>query len=271
MTDWLKIFQEAAEEIEKKIKPFLGSEKAKTTAGMGAGGDKTKYIDLLAEGTVIKILEAHNISCTLISEECGVKKIGNSREDYVVLDSIDGTTNATRSIPFFSTSLAHAKSGFLKDIDVALVRDLNNDHNFTAKKQEGAFQDNKPLRSSQIDRLEEAIIALDLSRQDRFQILINQIIPILWKSLKIRSMGSTALEICYVASGALDAFLDLRGTTRAIDIAAAYLILQESGGITLNLKGEKVNIPLKADSRSTLISTGNRDLSKDILETIRDH
>jgi len=114
MTNWLQLFKEATEEVLKEIKPFLGSERANKAMGRGAGGDITKYIDRLAEETVIKTLETNNVSCTLISEECGVRKLGEECSDHVILDSIDGTTNATRSIPFVCTSIAHSKSDSLK-------------------------------------------------------------------------------------------------------------------------------------------------------------
>ena len=269
MTNWLELFQETAEEICKEVKPILGSEKAREITGIGAGGDITKYIDLLAEAIVIRNLEAKNASCTLISEECGVRKIGKCCSDYVVLDSIDGTTNATRNIPFVSTSIAHATSGFLNDVDVALVKDLYNGINFTAKKRKGAFQDKKPLSSSTVDTLGKAIIAVDLSCQEKLPALINKILPILCKTLKIRIMGSTALEVCYVASGALDAFLDFRGRTRATDLAAAYLILQESGGIIVTPNNEDLNIPLKADARTAFLSAANKTICNEILHYLK--
>ena len=131
MVNWLKLFQEISKEIRKEVKPFLGSEKAREVVGRGAGGDATKYIDTLSEDVVIRMLEAQGISCILISEECGTKKICEGGCDYVVLDSIDGTTNATRNIPFVSTSIAHAKGSSLLDVDVALVKDISQDLNLS--------------------------------------------------------------------------------------------------------------------------------------------
>lgn len=269
MTDWLRLFQEISEKIYLEVKPIFGSEKAREVMGRGAGGDISKYVDLLAEEIVVKALEAEDISCILISEECGMRKIGKGSGSYVVLDSIDGTTNATRSIPFVSTSLAHAAHGHLNAVDVALVRDLYHGIEFTALKGKGALEEGKPLHPSTVDSLEEAIVAVDLGPREKLPELLNLVLPILRRTLKIRHLGSTALEVCYVASGALDVFLDLRGLTRATDLAAAHLILKESGGLTVTPMGRELDMPLRADARSSFISTANKALCSEILNCLK--
>ncbi|MFH0896604.1 MAG: inositol monophosphatase family protein [Candidatus Bathyarchaeota archaeon] len=269
MIDWLSLFQEASERIRQEVKPIFGSEKARESAGRGAGGDISKYIDLLAEEIVVKILEAEDISCVLISEECGMRKIGKGSGGYVVLDSIDGTTNATRSIPFVSTSIAHAEHEYLNSVDVALVRDLYRGIAFTAIKGKGAFGNGKPLSPSSIDSLGKAIMAIDLGPKEKLSGLVDRVLPILSMVLKIRHLGSTALELCYVASGALDVFMDLRGLTRATDLAAAFLVLKESGGSTVTPLGEELNMSLKADAHASFISTANKALCTEILNCLK--
>ena len=95
------------------------------------------------------------------------------------------------------------------------------------------------------------------------------LLPVLTKALKIRIIGSTALELCYVASGALDAFIEFRGMTRVTDLAAAYLILKESGGIIVTSKGEDLNMPLRADARTEFISAANEALYLEILNSLK--
>ena len=121
MVDWLKLFQEIADKIQREARPLFGSEKAAESMGRGAGGDISKYVDTLAEDIVVKTLEAEKISCTLITEESGKLEIGGGGESHVVIDSIDGTTNAIRGIPFVATCLAHASGSRLSDVDVGLV------------------------------------------------------------------------------------------------------------------------------------------------------
>lgn len=269
MTDWLRLFQEIADEIRREAQPLFGSEKAAEAMGRGAGGDVSKYVDTLAENIVVKTLEAEKIPCMLITEESGKLKISGGGESYVVLDSIDGTTNATRDIPFVSTCLAHATGSRLSDVDVGLVKDLYQNVNFTAIKGKGAHRAGKLLSPSTVSSLGRAIIAINLAPKEKLPELIERISPILCRSLKIRHLGSTALEVCYVASGALDVFLDPGGLTRATDLAAAYLVLKEAGGISVTSSGEKLDMSLRASARAAFISGANQALCNEILDCLK--
>ena len=269
MVDWLKLFQEIADEIRQDVKPFFGSEKAREDMGRGAGGDTTKYVDFLAEEIVVRTLEAGEVPCTLISEECGTRRIGRGGADYVVLDGIDGTTNSTRNIPFVSTSIARSTGNRLGDVDVALVKDLYRDLDYTAIRGKGAFEEGKPLHVSNINSLERAIVAVNLTPRERLPGQINRISPVLFKALKFRQLGSTALEVCYVATGALDAFIDVEGLARATDLAAANLILKEAGGITVTSLGEELDMPLRTSARLPFVSAANKTLCSEILSYLK--
>jgi myo-inositol-1(or 4)-monophosphatase len=268
VVNWLSLFQQIAQEIYHAAEPLLGSEKANERMSRGAGGDVTKYIDSLAENIVIQTLQAEQVSCILVSEECGTMRIGADTNNFVVLDSIDGTTNATRGIPFVSTSIAHASGNYLSDIDVALVKDLNQGIEFSAIKDNGAYKERELLRLPSVSVLERAIIAIHLTPKKKIPMLINSTSPLISQAHKIRNLGSTALEICYVASGALDAFIDLGGLARVTDIAAAYLILKEAGGISATPLGTELNLPLKVSSRASFISASTQTLLDEIIQKI---
>lgn len=273
MVNWLCLFQKIAREIYRAAEPLLGTEQANKRMSYGAGGDITKYIDSLAEKIVIHGLQAEQVSCILISEECGKMKIGAGTNDFVVLDSIDGTTNATRGIPFVSTSIAHAAGSHLRDVDVALVKDLNQGIEFSAIKDQHAYIDRTNHREllipSSTSNLEKAIVAIHLAPKEKIPMLINSTSPIVSQAHKIRYLGSTALEICYVASGALDAFLDLGGIARVTDIAASYLILKEAGGISTTLQGIELNLPLKVSARTSFISASNQNLLDELIRKLK--
>jgi hypothetical protein len=92
-----------------------------TLIGRGAGGDVKKRIDLASESALVQTLEKHHASCTLISEESGVKTIGdNPCEFYVTADPIDGTANAVRGLPFVVESKA-ALIGLIVCVVILLV------------------------------------------------------------------------------------------------------------------------------------------------------
>ena len=107
MVDWLSLLKVCSQRIREKFLDFFGSADAGVAFGIGAGGDVMKKIDLVAERALIDTLQDHGASCTLISEETGVRKIGPQPSDfYLTVDPVDGTTNAIRGLPFIATSIA---------------------------------------------------------------------------------------------------------------------------------------------------------------------
>jgi len=224
MVNWLRLFQAISKEVYNEVNSFFGTTQAMKIVGRGAGGDMTTQIDKLAEEIVIKFLERECIPCILVSEECGSKVIGKNHEDYVILDGIDGTTNAVRGIPFTSISIAHATDPYLHAVDVGLVMDLSKGITFSAATGKGAYEERCPLEPSPITNLMEGVFSVKLPvNTKRKEMLhdITRLIPLISNMRKLRQLGSVALELCYVASGRLDACIDLRHKIRATDLAAA--------------------------------------------------
>jgi myo-inositol-1(or 4)-monophosphatase len=62
------------------------------------------------------------------------------------------------------------------------------------------------------------------------------------KVRRIRTLGSASLEMALVASGKLDAFVDLRGMMRVVDVAAGKLLIEESGGIVTDANGDELHL-----------------------------
>lgn len=269
MVDWLRLFECAAWEICERVKPLFDSEKGGKAFGRGAGGDVSKMIDVLAEEIVIKALEDEGVSCVLVSEECGVKRLGGGESSgYVVIDGIDGTTNAVHGLPFVATSLAFAEGPRLKDVRMGLVMDFSRDTIFHAEKGRGAFRDMKRLKTSSVTDLRNAVISFELGYQRDREKQIRDLTPLLANSKKIRILGSTSLELCYIASGALDAFIDVRGVARATDLAAAQLILAEAGGLSVTSTGRPLDMALKPTATASIVATSNLLLCKNILEKL---
>jgi len=266
--NWLRVLKKVADDVYLTVSPLLGTEMSKRTVGIGAGGDVTKHIDALAEKVIIQYLERNHISCVFIGEECGTMKIGGDPEAYMIVDSIDGTMNAIRGINFASTSIAVSPKDRLNKIEAAIVMRLDNGKAYVAEKERRAEYDGKRIKPSETKSLEDAVIAIDISRSPEN---IERILPLMKVASHIRCLGSAALEICHVASGNLDAYIDVRGKLRTTDIAAAMLILKEADGIVLKPNGEELeDFPLTVMSRFSLISAANMDIFYEILRRLGD-
>jgi myo-inositol-1(or 4)-monophosphatase len=269
-TNWLQILKQCKNNIQKQIAPLLKTlNQPQPNLGIGAGGDPIKQIDLTAENAITNSLKHHKISFTLISEESGVKEYGKTPyKHYVTADPIDGTTNLMRGIPFYATSIAVSTKPSLNTIHTALVADLLHDVTYTAQKGKGAYRNDQKIASSENVSIEEAVIGMDLNTY-KIQIIAPQLTSLIQKTKHIRHLGANALELCYVADGTTDAFIDIRGKLRTTDMAAAWLMVQEAGAKITTPEGKPLTIKLDPKQRVEFVAAANRKIHKTILSLIK--
>jgi myo-inositol-1(or 4)-monophosphatase len=266
----MKILVRCKENVKARIRPHLETlNEPQPDLGKGAGGDPIKPVDLAAEKAIVEILQQHNVSFTLISEESGVKEFGNAPEQcYVTVDPIDGTTNLVHGIPFYASSLAVSSKPALSTVYAALVIDLFHDTTYTAEKGKGAFRDGKKITTSAIKSLDEALVGLDLNSY-KAKAIAPQLTELIQKTRHIRHFGANALELCYVADGTTDAFIDIRGKLRTTDMAAGFLILKEAGGTITSPVGHALNVKLDPKQKIKFIASGNAQIHKTILSLVK--
>jgi len=266
--DWLEILTETTQHIKATITPLIKTPIAQKTYGTGAGGDLKKYIDLQAEKALTETLTEHKINFTLISEESGTKRYGSKPTYYVTTDPIDGTTNTLRGIPFACTSIAISKAPRIDAVHAAAVADLFHDTTYLAQKNLGAYRNYQKITPVQTSSLAEAIVGLDLNTYKVAE-LSAKLNALLTKTRHIRHLGANALELCYVADGTTDAFLDIRGKLRTTDIAAATLIIKEAGAIITTPQNTPLTNPLSPTEKVAFIAAGNTGLHQTILKTLK--
>ena len=145
--DWQGILLECKNKVLTSIKPCLKTiREPQPNLGIGAGGDAMKPVDLAAEKAITDILQKHDVSFTLISEESGVERFGAGAEEcFVAVDPIDGTSNLMHGLPFYACSIAISDRKALEAVYAGLVTDLYHDVTYTAIKGEGAFRDGKKI------------------------------------------------------------------------------------------------------------------------------
>jgi len=268
--DWLQVFDRCRKNVKTHILPLLKTLKQpQPDLGMGAGGDSMKLVDLAAEKAIIEVLLEQDLSFTLVSEESGIKEFGDSpKKCYVTVDPIDGTTNLVRGLPFYCTSIAISDKAASSAVFAAIVADLFHDVSFTALEGKGAFRDGKKIAPSFMKALDEAVIGLDLNTY-KVKSVAPQLSDLIHATKHIRHFGANALELCYVADGLTDAFIDIRGKLRTTDVAAGFFIIKEAGGIVTSPEGKSIDV--KLDPRQTLkfVASGNREIHNKILSLIK--
>jgi len=267
---WITLLLKCTNQVQKQIQPLLKMLKQpQPDLGIGAGGDPIKQIDLAAENAITETLTEHQLSFTLISEESGIKKYGkHPSENFVTVDPIDGTTNLVRGIPFYATSIAVSTKPTLSSVHTALVSDLFHHIIYTAEEGKGAYRNGEKIKPSENYSLEEAVIGVDLNTY-KIQKIASQITSLIEKTKHIRHLGANALELCYVADGTIDSFIDVRGKLRTTDVAAAWLIMKEAGATATTLEGKPLRTKLSPKQKVAFIASGNKRIHRAILEILK--
>ena len=213
------------------------------TAGTRAGQYKS---DLAADEVALAVLEAAGVG--VMSEESGVHR--GDREVIVVLDPVDGSTNASRGLPWFATSLCAVDRDGPR---AALVVDQANGARYEAIRGGGARADGQPLAPSGCTGLSEAIVGVSGYPAQRFG----------WK--QFRALGAIALDLCAVAGGRLDAFVDCSPSAHGPwDYLGGLLICTEAGALVVDAEGRGL-VTTEHAARRTPVAAATPELLEQVV------
>ncbi|KJU86928.1 inorganic polyphosphate/ATP-NAD kinase [Candidatus Magnetobacterium bavaricum] len=230
---------------------YRSAKDARRTVQIGAGGDTTHPIDKAAEDIIISCLEALQKPMTIVSEELGIMDV-NGGGHMVIIDPIDGSRNAVYGLPIFSTSIALSSGRTMAECYMGYIINLISGDEFYATKGQGAFLNGTRL---QCQRSEETEIILYESREPVLE--LPKLLRLFSMSRRQRCLGSTALDIAYVASGAGAVFVS-PSTSRSFDFAAGLVIVREAGGVITDIEGKTIdNIEINLERSTTILASAN--------------
>jgi myo-inositol-1(or 4)-monophosphatase len=229
--------------------------------------DKKGQIDLVTEADVAierefrTMVTARFPDHAVLGEEMGGAAAAPPGPCWV-FDPIDGTTNFAHHLPIFCASLALEIDGVA---EVAAIYDPNRRELFTAGRGEGAALNGRPIRVSGTAALIDAVLVTgfpyDVHR--RVEEIVGLFGSFVGRARAVRRLGSAALDLCYVASGRLDASWEV--DLKPWDIAAGALIVAEAGGQVTGLGGEAFS------SRGGQVVATNSLLHDEMLSVIEEH
>jgi myo-inositol-1(or 4)-monophosphatase len=272
--EWKEFLTQVVQKTDSFLQPHLGQLSSQVQLTQGACGDITCMIDKLAEDFLLEQIGLFLEPCQIFTEERGVVFLHSKNHDLtlpkLIIDPIDGTTNAMRGIPCACISIALAFGNNSTDIALGIICNPFTHDIYTAIRGQGAFKNNLPIYCASTNAIENAVVGFDILHKnglDEFQ----KVWPNLLRGVsKLRLLGSTAYEMCLLAQGSLDLYIDLRNVVRCVDIAAGMLIFEEAGGIIHFLKYPNSPIPLDLDSHYSLIMTVS-GLNEQIRTRIKDY
>lgn len=265
MEVWRSLLVNVVKAVREKILPLFSREDLSEVIGIGAGGDQKYKIDAIAEEIALQVLSRSTLNFTLISEESGIKNFG-STSAYIVLDCLDGSLNFVRGFPFSAISIAFSDAPNLAGIKIGVVMDVFSGDMYIAEHKKGAWLNSNRIKTSTEVELQNAILGINLGGLQAIDYAnIHRLLPYCRRH---RHLGANALELCYLASGKIDAFVELRNLIRVTDIAAAYLIVKEAGGHMNFLGKSPSEITLSPATRVRYVAAGSLTLLERLLRIL---
>ena len=203
--------------------------------------------DLVADEAAAGVLDPAGVG--VLSEESGLR---NSDADVVVvIDPVDGSTNASRGIPWYATSLCAVDAvGPL----AALVVNLATGERFDAIRGVGAHRNGTLIEPSGTERLADAFVGFS-GFPPRY---------LGWR--QYRALGAAALDLCAVACGVLDGYLDCSPSAHGVwDYLGGALICAEAGAPVTDAEGRSL-VVLDPEARRTPVAAGTQALHDELAE-----
>jgi myo-inositol-1(or 4)-monophosphatase len=256
--DWLSACRRAVEGISAMLAASpTTAERVVETGGTGSGGDLTLVIDASAEAIVFGELDGlfeRGFRFCAVSEERGWVSYG-SDSVRVVIDPIDGSLNAKRGMPHYALSLAVASGPTMADVEFGYVYDFGQREEWWARRGEGAWLNSSKLDPSAAERRDDhgrvEMLGIESADPRWVQASIDALVE---RTYRLRALGSIASALCQVAAARLDGLVSLRNC-RAVDAAAAQLIVREAGGfVSFPSCSPPLGCPLDAEPRSPVVA-----------------
>lgn len=238
---------EVLDEAASAIRRTLGDLEDWGLAGTRAG----QYLsDLAADEVALEVFERAGLG--VLSEESGRHR--PEAPITVVVDPLDGSTNASRGVPWFATSLCAVDR---EGPRAALVVNLVSGERFEAVRGSGARRNGEPIRPTGQTELGQSLVALSgFPRQ-----------PLGWK--QFRALGACALDLCAVASGMVDGYVDCSVDAHGSwDYLGGLLVCQESGAMVVDLHGRDL-VTVEHNDRRTPVAAASPELLDSLLEARR--
>ena len=252
-------------------------------------GEATRGFDAEAERIALAVARERLGAVCAFSEEAGELVCGRDARWTLVIDPCDGSNNFRRGIRAVGFAVAALPAGAPLDPDLveyALCGDVFTGTVYSAARGQGATIDGQPCAASRLGALRHAMLGVNLGRERHGRTLpplpvtsdedddepvhytSSQIHQLLNRAATIRRMGATVLDLCYVAQGAYDAYVDLRDRLTPENFLAPALVLREAGALLTGPDGGPLG-PVIFTQPYSVIASGSSALLDEILDVLR--
>jgi len=199
--------------------------------GLTGAGHNQYHHDTVADAAAIEVLDKAGLG--VFSEESGVHY--PERPVTVVVDPVDGSTNASHGLPWWAISLcAVDEQGPL----AAVVACPPTHQRFEAMRGKGACCNNQPISPSKAEDIGHSIVTFNGYPTSHYG----------WAQCRV--LGAAAVDLCAVACGAVDGFVDCSAAALAPwDYLGGLLVCQEAGAVVRELHGRELVVQTPGQRR----------------------
>ncbi|MCL4435741.1 MAG: hypothetical protein M1503_00485 [Thaumarchaeota archaeon] len=261
---YLQLLEETFDAAEQAIRKIGSIKEAATPLTVGAFGDTTYRIDKVAEEAIIRVIRQRLPGSLIVSEEAG--KIGDQNgQPLVLIDPIDGSTNASRGVPFYSSAIAIIEGHRFGDVAAAGVFDLIHKERIVSAGGGKVTVNGQPAAApTSAKPFDKAYINLNLRSKTSNE--AERWLRALLKDVKYpRFLGSAALETVYVAIGRSDAFVQIEPNLRSFDCIGSLFMVQEAGAWFKCLNTDLDKVDLRGTERFAYVAACGAEMGKAIL------
>jgi myo-inositol-1(or 4)-monophosphatase len=221
----------------------------------GDARDLVTNVDLEVNQFITESINAEFPNELIYSEE--TKDKVNEGGSFWSVDPIDGTSNFARSLPHYAVVISWMENG--EPIMGAIYNPVTKEL-FSFEKSRGSFLNGSPIKVSTISTLKEAYILLHIGRKEDIREWgINLQKAFLAGAKKNINLGSSALDLAFLAAGRVDVVI--YGTMTTMDIACATALVRASGGDVYSIDGTPVEF---LTTPQQIIATSNKALFEEI-------
>ncbi|KYN01588.1 Inositol monophosphatase 1, partial [Cyphomyrmex costatus] len=242
-----------------------GIDSRKNIKSKGIDWDLVTEYDRKIEDKLLKQLSMQFPLHKFIGEETAAKEgcLPQLTNDPTwIIDPIDGTTNFVHRFPHTCISLALLVN---KKVEIGIIYNPLMRQFFSARRHCGAFLNGKPIKTSDMKDISQSLVAMEpwLAKDPQYLASVYcRMHALVQGTHGIRSLGTAALTLCYVAMGAVEAY-HIEGID-AWDVAAGKLIIEEAGGVVIDTDGGELNL-----MTPRVIAACNQQIAQQLVDLIK--
>ena len=220
--------------------------------GLGGDGTPTTRLDELVDTAVLDAVARFGVN--VLSEEIGWVDRGSAMT--LVVDPLDGTANATAGVPICAFAGALAVDGVFTE---GLVSWLDLGRRWHARRGD------RTVTVTGRTTLAGASVSMLRPRADTLPAWTR----VATQADRVRVLGSSVIEACLVADGAVDAFVDCGGDVhRLVDLAASMVIVEAAGGVVRDVDGRPIEFDTDLSRRWSGIAACSPEVADEIARTV---